>query len=152
MVTIQANNIYNKNYYKIDNTNKVKKFSNIESSDFIKTKEIESDIEEELKQKYDIKNATYEEMCEISQKLLHNGKISLLQHMQMTMDHSRLPNVSKGSYVDDIFNDGTKKNWTSIFQERANLQLYGGNMDGYNSYINIKNILEKTFQKKQIKK
>lgn len=87
-----------------------------------------------LGNKYDIHNATFDELCEISHELYTNGEISLLDHGILTLVPKILAQES-GQGNTSIYltsADGMgRRDWIAELEAQANLQLRQGNIEGY---------------------
>ena len=66
------------------------------------SKEASKDIWEELGNKYDTHNATFDELCEISYKLYSAGQISFRDHAMMTFDWKRAADDLRKDHPDVV--------------------------------------------------
>lgn len=111
-----------------------------------------STVYEELSGKYDVGNATFEEVVEISNALYEAGEISLKEHMLITFDFERATNHLKQNApgVPSNFNmyetaadSNGRRDWIAEFGARASKNLKFGNLIGYESNKKILDILER---------
>lgn len=111
-----------------------------------------SKLYEELSDKYDVRNATFEEIVEISNVLFEAGEISSVEHALITFDFERATNYLKQltSGVPSNFNmyetsadSNGRRNWIEEFGARASKDFKFGNLAGYQSNFKFLNILER---------
>lgn len=111
-----------------------------------------SNVWEDLSNKYDVKNATFDDIVDIANSLYEAGEISLKEVALMTFDYERATNDLKqrfGGASSDFSmfvteaNENGKRNWIEEFKERANKQFGFGNLIGHSNNLNIYNILQK---------
>lgn len=106
-----------------------------------------------LKEKYDIRNATFEEIQEIAQQLYSAGVITGKEHFSLIFDYDRatqhIKEIAK-RYVEvspDFSMTATKtgafgrRDWIAEFEGRAAKQRKLGNLIGSESNIKIARIL-----------
>lgn len=115
------------------------------------TQEKNTDILEEISRNYDVRNATFEEICEIARKLNDAGLISDMELGLIVLDCNRLleqirPYV-KGYLVSDLnltpANSEGRRDWIAEFEARKDLDFRINNLLGYKSNKNIYTILKK---------
>lgn len=111
-----------------------------------------SNIWEELSEKYDVTNATFDELNEISIALYEAGEISLKEHAILIFDFDRGTESLKReiSGVSPNFTmhatqaeDSGKRNWIEEFQARAVRTLGYGNLIGHHTNLNLVGILQR---------
>lgn len=100
-----------------------------------------TDIWNELSSKYNIRSASFDELCEISSKLYQSGQITLLDHMLLTFDPTKLYQQIKSNITPAIYNGKTKTDWVAEYEARSEYDLKMGNMMGNKNNKNILNIL-----------
>jgi hypothetical protein len=99
----------------------------------------------ELSQKYDIRNCTFEEFCEIADELFIAGKISVREHTLMTFDERWAIVGVEGAAspfftTDDMYG---KIDWIAEYGARANFYFKAGVIETYASDLNILSVLKK---------
>ncbi|MBD7984102.1 hypothetical protein H9649_05885 [Sporosarcina sp. Sa2YVA2] len=136
-------------------------------SRFVKAKEVEefiftgktveqkdsSAIYKGLSDKYDVRNAKFGEIVEISNALYDAGEISLKEHAVLTFDYDRATNNLKRHAPGDIpkdfdmyetsANSNGQRDWISEFGARAAKDFKFGNLIGYQSNTKVLDILER---------
>jgi hypothetical protein len=122
--------------------NKKDDFSFIQTNQSLPNGDIKSSsyssVWEELKNKYDVKNASNDEISAISTILFNSGQISLRDHATLTFDPSKSPQQINGTiYLTQM--NGNKRNWINEYQARAEQSLKFGDSQ---SYIQNKHIIE----------
>ncbi|MDI3481574.1 MAG: hypothetical protein PWQ97_1229 [Tepidanaerobacteraceae bacterium] len=105
--------------------------------------ECSSDIWEELAKEYDIRNASFDELCDISLKLYEAGEISLADHAILTFDPSKSPQKVKPNIFLTKTNIDGKRDWIAEYEARANMDLKIGNTVGYKNNQHILDILRR---------
>ncbi|MBS4539567.1 hypothetical protein GOQ27_13920 [Clostridium sp. D2Q-11] len=122
-------------YYLKPNTTKI-----VDNNDNFEVKNIShletdknDDIWKRLGEKYDVTNATFEEICEIGKELYKAKEITLLELGHLTLDLSRLPGVKENSFIYQFYKG--RKNWIEAFKDRAKNQLSFGNMSAYHDFM-----------------
>ena len=101
-------------------------------------KEASKDIWAELGGRYDIRHATFDELCEVADKLYSAGQISLLDHAMITFDWKRAADDLRKDHPDVVadFNitpadaEG-RRDWIAEFEARAKRVFSQGNDGGY---------------------
>ncbi|WP_422446525.1 hypothetical protein [Thermoanaerobacterium sp. DL9XJH110] len=102
-----------------------------------------SNIWEELAKEYDIRNASLEELCDISSKLYEAGEISLADHAILTFDPGKSPQkVRPNIFLTKASADG-RRDWIAEYEARANMDLKIGNTPGYKNNRRILDILRR---------
>ena len=102
------------------------------------SKEASKDIWAELGGRYDIRHATFDELCEVADKLYSAGQISLLDHAMITFDWKRAADDLRKDHPDVVadFNitpadaEG-RRDWIAEFEARAKRAFSQGNDGGY---------------------
>ncbi|MDD3365415.1 MAG: hypothetical protein PHZ03_10575 [Syntrophomonas sp.] len=96
------------------------------------------DIWTELGNKYDVHNATFDELCEISNKLYSAGQISLGDHAIMTFDWKRAADDLRKDHPDTVADlnivpadSEGHRDWIAEFDARAKRAFSQGNDVGY---------------------
>ena len=112
-----------------------------------------SDFYKELADKYDVRNATFGDIVEISNALYEVGEISLKEHAVLTFDFDRATNNLKrhaAGYIPVDFNmhetsanSNGQRDWISEFGARATKDFKYGNLIGYQSNTKVFEILER---------
>jgi hypothetical protein len=101
-----------------------------------------SSVWEELKKKYDVNNASNDEISAISTTLYNSGQISLRDHATLTFDPSKSPQQINGTiYLTQA--NGNKRNWITEYQARAEQSLKFGDTQSYIQNKHIEEILER---------
>lgn len=108
---------------------------------------------EEISNKYDVRNATFEEIVEMSNELYEAGEISLKDHAVLTFDFGRATNHLKQNapgYIPNSFdmyetsaNSNGQRDWIAEFGVRASKNLKFGNLIGHQSNLKVIDILER---------
>lgn len=97
----------------------------------------------ELSEKYDIRNSSFNELCEISAKLYQAGQIYLFDHAMLTFDPNSLAHPAKAfKYLTTASSDG-KRDWIAEHEARVKRDLENGNTIGYKVNKNVLTILER---------
>ncbi|MBT2216046.1 hypothetical protein KK120_09455 [Virgibacillus dakarensis] len=111
-----------------------------------------SNIWEELSKKYDVTNATFDELKEISMSLYKYGEISFKEHAILTFDFDRgaeslkeeisglSPNFTMYATQADA---SGKRNWIEEFQARADRAFGYGNLIGHHTNLSLAGILQR---------
>lgn len=104
-----------------------------------------------LSDKYDVRNATFGEIIEISNALYDTGEISLKEHAVLTFDYDRATNNLKRhapGYIPADFNmyetsanSNGQRDWISEFEVRAKKDIKYGNLIAHANKSKILNIL-----------
>ncbi len=116
-----------------------------------------SALYKELSAKYDVRNATFDEIVEISTALHKAGEISTIDHVILTFDFGRatedlrrdLNRLDPGrvsptfSMHETPTNGNGKRDWISEFKARAESSFNFGNLSGSQGHTRISNILER---------
>lgn len=110
-----------------------------------------STIYGELSSQYDVRNATFEEIVELSKALYEVGEISLAEHATLTFDYGRATNYlqqnapgvpsSFNMYETSADHNG-RRDWIAEFEARASKSFQFGNLIGYQSNTKIVELLE----------
>lgn len=100
-----------------------------------------SNLWKELSKSYDVTNASFNELNEISTALYESGEISFDEHAILSFDFDRATQSlnQEMSTVDP----SEKKNWIEEFQERAAQAFNQSNLIGHQAYLNLVGILQK---------
>lgn len=102
-----------------------------------------ADIWSELAAKYDIRNSSFNELCEVSARLYQAGQIYLFDYAMLTFD----PDKSTQPVKPDIYiteaNAGDKRDWIVEYEARAVKALKMNNKIGSKVIKNILKILER---------
>lgn len=101
------------------------------------------EIWEELAKVYDIRNASFDELCDMSIKLYQSGQISLFDHAMLTFDPSKSPQPIKPNLCLTEANADGKRDWIVEYEARAARNLKMGDMTGYRVNNNVLKILER---------
>ena len=102
-----------------------------------------SNIWAEIAGEYDIRNASFDELCDISLKLYEAGEISLAEHAFLTFDSSKSPQTIKTNvFLTKTDVDG-KRDWIAEYQAKVNMDLKTGNMLGYKNNQRLLDILRR---------
>lgn len=107
----------------------------------------------ELSNKYDVRNATFEEIVEISNALYEVGEITFKEHLVLIFDYDRATNNIKRyapGYIPVDFdmyetsaNSNGRRDWIAEFGARAAKDFKFGNLVGYQSNKKVLDIFEK---------
>ncbi|MBE1554694.1 hypothetical protein [Sporosarcina limicola] len=135
----------NKSVFIVDET-----VENVQNSSSIKKDS--SNLYKELSSRYDIRNATFEEVLEISSALYEAGEITSTEHGLMIFDYERATNYLKRNApgVSSSFNmyetpadSNGRRDWIAEFGARASKSLKYGNLIGHQSNQKVLDIFEK---------
>lgn len=112
-----------------------------------------STVYEELSGKYDVRNATFGEIVEMSEALYNAGEITLAEHATLTFDYDRATENLKRhapGYISADFNlhetlsnRNGQRDWIAEFRARASKNFKIGNLVGYQSDMKAVEILER---------
>lgn len=112
-----------------------------------------STVYEELSGKYDVRNATFGEIIEMSKALYNAGEISLAEHATLIFDYDRATDHLKRhapGYISADFNlhetqanRNGQRDWIEEFSARASKNFKFGNLIGYQSNMEVIKILER---------
>ncbi|MGS0765211.1 hypothetical protein [Syntrophomonas curvata] len=102
------------------------------------SKEVSEDIWAELGSRYDIRHATFDELCEVADKLYSAGQISLGDLAIMTFDWKRAADDLRKDHPDVVADlniipadtEG-RRDWIAEFEARAKRAFSQGNDGGY---------------------
>lgn len=136
--------VYTNAYVGSKSNNKENRGTSIPSIDSVeKIKDNSTGIWSELKDKYDIRNATFDELSNISSQLYKAGEISLLDHAIITFNPSKSklavkPNINATQGTQD-----GRRDWIVEFQSRAYRELKNNNLQGYIQNKRISGILSR---------
>lgn len=134
----------NKSVFIIDET-----VENVQDSSSIKKDS--SNLYKELSSRYDVRNATFEEVVEISNALYKAGEITFKEHALITFDYGRATNYLKRNApgVPSNFNmyetsadSNGRRDWIAEFGARASKNFKYGNLIGYQSNKKVLDIFE----------
>ncbi|WP_431026987.1 hypothetical protein [Lysinibacillus sp. LZ02] len=131
-------------------------FKEVAATTNLKENKIENesneDIYEELSSKYDVRNATFEQIVDISHALYEAGELSLGEVAILTFDYGRatqsIKEVAKGSASPSFDMYETKANamgqrdWIAEFEARATKDIQYGNLIGHSHKKKILHILQ----------
>jgi hypothetical protein len=76
------------------------------------------EIWEELAREYDIRNATFDELCDMSLKLYRAGQISFQEHGLLTFDPGKSPQTSGFTFNLIPANPEGRKDWIAEYEAR----------------------------------
>ncbi|WP_153723321.1 hypothetical protein [Sporosarcina cascadiensis] len=106
-----------------------------------------------LSEKYDVRQATFGEIVEMSNALYEAGEISLKEHAVLTFDYDRAANNLKRQapgYVpvdftmfETVAASNGQRDWISEFGARAAKDFKFGNLAGFQSHTKMLDILER---------
>ncbi|MFT9817472.1 hypothetical protein [Lysinibacillus sp. NPDC056185] len=112
-----------------------------------------SAIYKELSGRYDVRNATFEEIIEMSEAIYGVGKISLKEHAALTFDYDKATNNLKwraSGYIaadfdmyETFVNSDGQRDWIAEFDTRASKDFKYGNLIGYQSKMKVLDIVGK---------
>lgn len=111
-----------------------------------------STIYKEISSKYDVRNATFEEIVELSKALYEVGEISLAEHATLTFDYDRAtdnlkrhaPGVpSNFNMYETSADHNGRRDWIAEFEARASKSFQFGHLIGYQSNTKIVELLER---------
>lgn len=110
-----------------------------------------TDIWKELSNQYDIRNATIDELCDITLKLYKAGEISLFDHAFLSFDLDKALRELRIRFNIPLpkTNIDGKKDWIAEYEARANMHLERGDIVGYKNMQRMLGILRR-LQKEQI--
>ncbi|MEK5038493.1 hypothetical protein [Sporosarcina sp. FSL K6-3457] len=116
------------------------------------TQKDSSTVYEELSGKYDVRNATFDEIVAISNTLYEAGEISLKEHALITFDYERATNYLKRNapgvpanfnMYETAANGIGQRDWIAEFGARASSNFKYGNLVGYQTNSKVLAILQK---------
>ncbi|MTI57724.1 hypothetical protein [Geosporobacter ferrireducens] len=141
---VNSNYLYS--YQPIQN-DKVKKEGDFQINNIEKSSKINesNDVYKELSGKYDIRNVTFKELTEITDKLFEAVEITLFEHSLLTLDLSKLP-VPDGmdnTYLLNKYSDTHKQDWIAIFEDSAKTCWAHGDINSYSKDMNIVKVLNR---------
>ena len=127
----------------VNKKNSTPSFQGNQNSININTKSNNSStVWDELKNKYDVRNASSDEINTISTTLYNSGQISLLDQATLTFDPSKSSQQINGTiYLTQA--NGNKRDWIAEYQARAEQALKFGDTQSYTQDEHIKDILER---------
>ena len=131
-------------------------FEKVQSTTGIKDNVIENessgDIYEELSGKYDIRNATLEELEDIAHSLYLAGEMSFTEASILTFDYERatqnIKKIMNGlvpisfNLYETAANEMGQRDWIAEFEAQATKDLRYGNLIGHSNKMKILNILQ----------
>ncbi len=127
-------------YYGTQNKGELNNSYKVEGGKIYKTTENKkNDIWGKLGKKYDVRNATFDEICEICGELYKAKEISNFDLAMNTLDKSRLPNLKDTSPIAKLYRG--KNDWIKAFEGKAQKQLSYGNMTAYHSLMKLSQCL-----------
>lgn len=108
---------------------------------------------EDISNKYDVRNATFDEIVEMSNELYEAGEISFKEHVVLTFDFGRATNNLKQNapgYITSSFdmyetssNSNGQRDWIAEFGARASKDFMFGNLIGHQHNMKVIDILER---------
>lgn len=101
-----------------------------------------SDVWEKLSEKFNIGNASFNDIKYVSSELYKAGQISLLDHGILTFDPSESPQRIKPNIFLTQSDSNARMDWIAEYEARANKDLNIGNTTGYLNNKRILNILK----------
>lgn len=101
-----------------------------------------SEIWGELAGAYDIRNATFDELCEISLKLYEEGQISLKDHGILTFNPSKSPQTPGLTINLTPASPEGRMDWIAEYEARLKRDLEINNLLGYANNQKIVQILK----------
>ncbi|WP_425803282.1 hypothetical protein ACHOLT_17565 [Desulfitobacterium sp. Sab5] len=102
-----------------------------------------ADIWKELSGRYDIQNASFSELCDISKKLYAAGQISFLDYGMIIFDPSQSSQPLHFDINVTSANRDGRRDWIAEFEARASAALKFGNTGGYTENRKIAEILSR---------
>ncbi|MGG0645037.1 hypothetical protein ABE021_14025 [Sporosarcina gallistercoris] len=125
----------------------------VESQKSSSTQKDSPTIYNQISDKYDVRNATFGEIIEISIALYEAGEISLKEHAVLTFDFEKATNnlkrIAPGHISPDFnmhatsANSSGQRDWISEFGARAAKDFKFSNLIGYQSNTKVFDILER---------
>lgn len=85
----------------------------------------------EIARKYDIRNASFSELCDIASELYGSAEISLFEVAVLTFDPSQSPQPIRPNMNLTQANHEGRRDWIVEYQERARRDMKIGNTLGY---------------------
>lgn len=122
---------------KESNKKHVSEYENIQDEDL----KNESNIWTDLKKEYDIRNASFDELYNVSSALYNAGEISLIEHGTLTFNPDLSPQKTNDNYTITQPNEQGKMDWIIEFEARAQRDLKLGNYQGYVHKNNLLKVL-----------
>lgn len=95
----------------------------------------------ELAEEYDVRNSSFNELCEMSTRLYQAGQIYLFDHAMLTFDPGKSAQPAKPCIYLTVANAAGKRDWIAEHEARAARDLKIGNMIGYKVNKNVLMIL-----------
>lgn len=105
------------------------------------------DIWKKLTQKHNIRNASFDELCDISMNLYNSGKITLKEHAIITFNPNNSSQLIDFNYFLSKPSKDGKYDWINEFELRAERNQKLGNTLGYTNNKNIVSILTQLLHK-----
>lgn len=110
-----------------------------------------NNVLEEIPSNHNVRNATFEEISEISLKLYEAGEISLLDHSILSFDWERAADYFRQNLKVHVKSDLNltptniegRRDWIAEFEARMNRDFKHNNLLGYENNKKIYNILKK---------
>lgn len=122
------------------------------STDKLETSEVDESIYDDIANKYDIRNMTFEELKEVAQELYEAGAITVKEVMTMTFDYGRatqsIKQAANGlaapnfSMYETSADASGRRDWIAEFEARAAKDRQYGNLIGNANNTKIMNILQ----------
>ncbi len=129
---------------KLEKSNDVNSFASIEekkNAEYVVNENPE--IWEELREEYDVRNSSFDELCDMSMRLYLAGQITLFEHAVLIFDPSKFSQPAGFNFCLTEANTEGKRDWIAEYEARAARDFKLGNMLGYKVKKNILGILER---------
>lgn len=114
------------------------------------SKDVSQDIWAELSSKYNIRQTTFDDLCEIADRLYSTGQISFSDLAMMTFDWKRAADDLRKDYPDVVADlnqvpadSQGRRDWIAEFVARAKQAFKQGNDKGYIQYQRLADILRR---------
>ena len=122
------------------------------STDKLETNEVDESVYDDIANKYDVRNMTFEQLKEVAQKLYEAGAITVKEVMTMTFDYGRATQSIKQAanrktapnftmYETSADTSG-RRDWIAEFEARAAKDRQYGNFIGNANKTKIISILQ----------
>ncbi|NLW92273.1 MAG: hypothetical protein GXY34_11830 [Syntrophomonadaceae bacterium] len=112
-------------------------FTDVKTNTTASEKQQTKDVWQELKEEYDIRHCTFQDLCDISLKLYKEGEISFFEHLKLTFDWEKAANFFRrypGATTDlnrTPADAEGNRDWIAEFNAKASFNMKFGDMDNY---------------------
>lgn len=93
-------------------------------------------IWEELSKEYDIRHATFAELCDISYRPYEARQITPLDHATLSFDPTRIPHTANAKFYFTPADHSGRRDWIAEYKAGAEFELKNGNPESYEYIMN----------------